>query len=88
MTPRGLSIVLATGALYVFAFRGGPASGPVPAAAAPAAAAISAGDTGSGAIAGKVSLSGSPPAPQRVKLSADPKCAALHKDGLERSPSG
>lgn len=44
------------------------------------------GDTGSVAIAGKVSFSGTTPPSQRVKLSADPKCAALHPDGLELQP--
>jgi len=39
-----------------------------------------------GAIAGKVGLSGTPPPAQKVKLSADPKCEAMHKEGLERQP--
>jgi len=55
-----------------------------PAAAATAAAPPAAAGAGSGAIAGKVSYEGTPDAPQKVKLSADPKCAAMHKDGLER----
>jgi plastocyanin len=58
-----------------------------PAAAAPAAAAPAGGGAagkGSGSIAGKVSFEGTPDAPQKVKLSADAKCAAMHKDGLER----
>ena len=53
-----------------------------PAAAAPAAARPA--GAGSGSIAGKVAYEGTPDAPQKVKLSADPKCAAMHKEGLER----
>ena len=77
---------MATGALSAFAYSGGAALDPAPGAAGPAAAATSAGNTASGAIAGKVSFSGAAPPPQRVKLSADPKCAALHKGGLKRQP--
>jgi len=40
--------------------------------------------TGSGAIKGKVSFPGTPPPPQKVKLSADPKCVAMHPGGLEQ----
>jgi hypothetical protein len=39
---------------------------------------------GTGAVAGKVSLSGTVPPAQKVKLTADPKCAAMHKEGLDR----
>jgi len=86
MIRRGLLIVLTTGAFSAFAHGGGAVPDPAPAAAGPAAAAMAAGDAGSGAIAGKVSFSGTAPPAQRVKLGADPKCAALHKDGLERQP--
>ena len=41
---------------------------------------------GSGAIAGKVSFAGAVPPAQKVKLAADPKCAALHQGGLEKQP--
>jgi hypothetical protein len=75
MIPRRPLIVVATGTLSIFAYGGGAAGGRA-----------FAGDTGSGAISGKVSFSGEIPPTQRVKLSADPKCAALHKDGLERQP--
>ena len=77
-------IVVATGALFAFAYRGGAARDPV--AAGPAAASTSAGDTGAGTIAGKITFSGAAPSPQKAKLSADPKCAALHKNGLETRP--
>ena len=86
MIPRGPLIIAATGAMSAFAYSGGAARDPAPVAAGSAAASTSAGDTGSGAIAGKVSFSGEVPPPQRAKLSADPKCAAAHKDGLERQP--
>jgi hypothetical protein len=86
MMPRGLLIVVATGAVSAFAYSGGAALDPAPVAAGPAPTATPAGDTGSGAIAGKASFSGTAPPTQRVKLSADPRCAALHQGGLERQP--
>jgi hypothetical protein len=86
MNPRGLSIVVVIGTFGAFVHNGGAALDPTALAAGPAAAATSAGDKGSGTIAGKVSFSGAPPEPQRVKLSADPKCAAMHKGGLELRP--
>jgi hypothetical protein len=86
MIPRGPLMVVATATLSAFAYSGGAARGPVAVAAGPDAPSTSAGGTGSGAIAGKVSFSGTVPAPQRAKLSADPMCAAAHKDGLERQP--
>lgn len=43
-------------------------------------------DVGSSTLAGKVSFSGTTAPPQKVKLAADPKCAALHPDGLELQP--
>ena len=39
---------------------------------------------GTGVVAGKISFSGTVPATQKVKLTADPKCAAIHKEGLDR----
>jgi len=86
MIPRGLLIVMATGTVSALAYRGGATPDPAVVAAGSVAGPTSAGDTGSGAIAGKVSFSGTVPPPQRIKLSADPKCAALHKDGLESQP--
>ena len=85
MIPRGLFIV-ATVVFCALSYSGRAALDPIVAAAGAAATTTSAGDTGSGAIAGKVSFSGTAPPPQRVKLSADPKCAAIHQDGLERQP--
>lgn len=86
MILRGSLITVVTGTLSAFAYGGGAVRDPAPVAAGQAATSPSAGDTGSGGIAGKVSFSGAVPPPQRVKLSADPKCVAAHKDGLERQP--
>src|SRR6185436_3157593 len=61
-----------------------PAAAAAPAAAPAAPAGGGGAGSGSGSIAGKVSFEGTPDAPQKVKLSADAKCAAMHKDGLER----
>src|SRR5262245_34552214 len=89
MSSRYAFAALTITALAVVACGGSPApqqSAPAaaaPAAAAPAAAAPAAGGAG-GSIAGKVSFEGSAPAAEKVKLSADPKCAAMHKEGLER----
>jgi hypothetical protein len=83
--PRRRSILVAAAGLSVLALGGRAALDPAPAAAAPPAAAYG-DDTGSGAIAGKVLFSGTASAPQKLKLSADPRCEALHKDGLLREP--
>jgi hypothetical protein len=56
-----------------------------PPAAAPAAPAGSGAAKGSASISGKIAYEGTVPAPEKVKLSADPKCAAMHKEGLERT---
>ena len=54
-----------------------------PSSAAPATtAAAPAGPTGS--ITGKVTYTGAVPPAEKVKTSADPKCAAMHKEGLEK----
>ena len=76
MTPRVNGFVAVSAAVAVCAVGGG-ARGPAVAAAA---------GPGSGVIAGKVSFSGAAPAPQKVKLAADPRCAALHPAGLDRQP--
>ena len=86
MTPRAPLAVLAVFGLSALGYGGAGAPGPPALATSPAAGATSPGDAGSGAIAGRVSFSGTVPPPQRVKLSADPKCEALHKGGLERQP--
>jgi hypothetical protein len=57
-----------------------PAAPPKSEAAAPAASA------GTASIAGKVSFAGTVPPADKVKLNADPKCAEMHKGGLEKQP--
>jgi hypothetical protein len=61
-----------------------------PAAEAPkteaAPAAASAASNGTASIKGKISFEGTPPAPEKVKVSGDPFCAEAHKGGLERQP--
>jgi plastocyanin len=39
---------------------------------------------GSGSISGKVTFTGTEPAAEKIKTTADPKCHEMHKDGLER----
>jgi hypothetical protein len=61
------------------------ASAPAAAATGAAASAAAAGaSTGTASLSGKVAFEGAPPPVERVKLNADPKCAAMHKEGLER----
>lgn len=81
MSMRKAAALLTFGALPLVACGGGEAP-PQPSAtpAAPAAAAAS----GSSSVAGKVSFEGTVPPAEKVKLSADPKCVTMHKDGLEK----
>ena len=59
-----------------------PAAGPATTqAAAPAGGG---GGKGSASVSGKVSYAGAAPAPEKIKVSADPYCQKEHKDGLER----
>lgn len=65
--------------------------GEAPKSEAPAApttteAAPVAASGGTAAITGKVSFEGTVPPGEKVKLGADPKCAEMHKGGLERQP--
>ncbi len=53
-------------------------------AEAPKAATAESGAKGTGSISGRILFEGTAPAPEKIKLSADPKCAEMHKDGLER----
>jgi hypothetical protein len=89
MTSRKPLALVALGTLSLFACGGGdesaekkaaPETKPAAAAAAPAAASTG----GSGGVSGKIAFEGTVPAAEKVKLNADPKCAALHKDGLEK----
>jgi hypothetical protein len=90
MSTRHVFAFLTSCVLASAACGGGEAPKPAeaPASTAPAAvaaAAPAAAAGGGGSITGKVSFEGTVPAAEKVKLSADPKCAAMHKDGLERS---
>ena len=60
-----------------------PAGG---AAAPPAAPAGAAAPAGNATISGKVTFAGTVPPAEKVKLSADPKCVEMHKEGLEKQP--
>ncbi len=60
------------------------AAPPASQAAAPAAPAGGGASTGSASVAGKISFEGTAPAPEKVKVTADPKCAKMHPDGLEK----
>jgi plastocyanin len=55
-------------------------------AAPPAAAGGAAAPAGNGTIAGKVTFEGTVPPAEKVKLSADPKCVEMHKEGMEKQP--
>jgi plastocyanin len=67
-----------------------PPPPPTTAAAAPAGAAAPAAPAATGkgtaSVAGKISFDGTVPPAEKVKVNADPKCAAMHKDGLEKQP--
>jgi hypothetical protein len=90
MATKSLARVLAGSLPIALAACGGsqPAAPPAtqaPAAQAPAAPAAGAA-TGSASVSGKISFDGVAPAAEKVKLTADAKCAAMHKEGLERQP--
>ncbi|HET7291188.1 MAG TPA: hypothetical protein VFM88_02060, partial [Vicinamibacteria bacterium] len=71
--------------LVIGACGGGSQPTAPPATQAPAAAAPAAPASGATAsVAGKITFEGTAPAAEKVKLTADPKCAAMHKEGLER----
>ena len=82
MIIRNCLVLLTLCALPLALACGGGEAPKTETAAAPAAAA--AGATGTASITGKISFEGTAPAPEKVKLNADPKCAAMHKEGLER----
>jgi hypothetical protein len=82
--------LVAMGSLSLFACGGGDSTQSTPASASKAAApaeakpAAAAAAAGSAAVSGKIAYEGTVPPAEKVKLNADPKCAAMHKDGLER----
>jgi plastocyanin len=92
MSTRNRFAVLVLAALVTVACGGGEkqesqAPPPPPAgAAAPPAAGGGAAPAGNASISGKVTYDGPIPPAEKVKLSADPKCAEMHKEGLEKQP--
>lgn len=60
-----------------------PPATTAPAAGAPAAPAGGAAK-GTASISGKITYDGPVPAPEKVKLAADPKCQGMHPQGLEK----
>ncbi|HUG55057.1 MAG TPA: carboxypeptidase regulatory-like domain-containing protein [Vicinamibacteria bacterium] len=83
---KPLALITLAAPLALLACGGGeqhdaPAGG---AAGSPAAAAPGAAGKGSASVSGKVTFGGSPPAPEKLKVSADPYCQKEHKDGLMR----
>jgi Carboxypeptidase regulatory-like domain len=87
---KTLAVVAFAAPLALVACGGGekqeapPAAPATTQAAAPGAPAGGAAAKGSASIAGKISFAGTPPAPEKIKVSADPYCQKEHKDGLER----
>jgi hypothetical protein len=71
---------------FVASCGGGETPTEAPAASPKAEAAAPAAPAGTASVAGKVSFEGTVPPGDKVKLNADPKCAEMHKDGLERQP--
>jgi len=78
--------LLILSALYLAACGGSEPAGTQSAPTAPKAeaAAPAAAPAATGSISGKISFEGTAPPAEKVKLNADPKCAAMHKEGLER----
>ena len=88
MSMRNILGLLAAGVIpFVTACGGGTSEAPAP-TAAPAAAkpAGSASGTGTASVAGKIVFEGEAPAALKVQVKGDAKCAAMHKDGLEKQP--
>ena len=88
MSQKSLALA-AVGSLLLLSACGGGSEAPQGETAAPAAVATpaaAAAATGTASIKGKVVFEGAAPAAEKVKLNADPKCAALHPQGLDRAP--
>ena len=87
---KTLAVVALAAPLAFVACGGGekqeaPAAAPATTqAAAPGAGAAGGAAKGSASIGGKISFAGTAPAPEKIKVSADPYCQKEHKDGLER----
>jgi hypothetical protein len=87
---KSLAFMSAGALVFMVGCGGGEPSKSEAPAAAPSAApagkpAAGGAATGTASVSGKITYEGTPPAPEKVKLSADPKCAAMHKEGLERT---
>jgi plastocyanin len=87
---KSLAVVALAAPLAIVACGGGEKQEAPAAAPASSEAAARAGGAGGGAgkgsasVSGKVSFAGTTPAPEKIKVSADPYCQKEHKDGLER----
>jgi plastocyanin len=84
---RRTPLAVLTGTLpFLFACGGSEPQTQAPPATTAAAAAPAAAPAGgpTGSITGKISFTGTVPPAEKVKTAADPKCAAMHKDGLEK----
>ena len=86
---KSLAVVALAAPLALVGCGGGEKEAPAAApatttAAAPAATDAGAAAKGSASISGKISFAGTAPAPEKIKVSADPYCQKEHKDGLER----
>jgi hypothetical protein len=84
MFIRKAVTLLALATLCAACGGGAPEPTPPPATTAAAPAAPAAGSSGNGTISGKVAFQGTAPAPEKVKVAADPKCQAMHPQGLEK----
>jgi plastocyanin len=85
---KSLAVITFAAPLAFVACGGGekqdaPAAAPASSQAAAPAGGAAAGK-GSASVSGKVSFAGTAPAPEKIKVSADPYCQKEHKDGLER----
>src|SRR5262245_13677319 len=87
MSMRNTLVLLAAGWLPLVSAcgGGGGSEAPAPAPTSAPASAAPAATSGTGSVSGKVAFEGTPSTPEKVKLSADPKCAAMQKDGLEKT---
>jgi hypothetical protein len=87
-TRNAIALLTFGAAALCFACGGAEAPKETAPAAEPALAGPAAGGAakGTASISGKVTFDGTVTPPEKVKLSADPKCAAMHKEGLERQP--
>jgi hypothetical protein len=84
MFIRKAITLLAVATLSAACGGGAPEQSAPPSTTAAAPAAPAAGASGNGTISGKVSFTGTAPAPEKVKVAADPKCQAMHPQGLEK----